>query len=123
MPVFVIILLRLNRQYERERSALEHDVPAAATAPILHRHVVMVFVDRLDLAAARAIQYARTLTPDELRAVHFVVDDDAASPPGGVAAARAVLGPAGAGRLPRPAPDPPPSSTSPASCRTARPRW
>ena len=57
---------------------LEVDVPAAATAPILRRHVVLVFVDRLDLASARAIQYARTLTPDELRAVHFVVDDDAA---------------------------------------------
>jgi amino acid transporter len=77
MPVVVFILLRLNRQYERERSALESDVPTAATAPILHRHVVLVFVDRLDLAAARAIQYARTLTPDELRAVHFVVDDEA----------------------------------------------
>jgi hypothetical protein len=37
-----------------------------------------MLVDRLDLAAARAIQYARTLTPDEMRAVHFVVDDDAA---------------------------------------------
>jgi hypothetical protein len=73
----VIILLRLNRQYERERVALETDVPTAATAPILRRHVVLVFVDRLDLAAARAIQYARTLTPDELRAVHFVVDDEA----------------------------------------------
>jgi amino acid transporter len=79
MPIFVVVLLRLNRQYEREREALEQDVPAAATAPILRRHVVMVFVDRLDLAAARAIQYARTLTPDELRAVHFVVDDDAAA--------------------------------------------
>jgi amino acid transporter len=79
MPVFVMILLRLNRQYEHERLALEQDVPAAATAPILRRHVVMVFVDRLDLAAARAIQYARTLTPDELRAVHFVVDEDAAA--------------------------------------------
>jgi amino acid transporter len=77
MPLVVIILLRLNRQYERERVALETDVPAAATAPILRRHVVMVLVDRLDLAAARAIQYARTLTPDELRAVHFVVDDEA----------------------------------------------
>ena len=76
------ILLRLNRQYERERVALEHDVPTAATAPILRRHVVMVFVDRLDLAAARAIQYARTLTPDELRAVHFVVDEDAGQPAG-----------------------------------------
>jgi amino acid transporter len=77
MPVVVFILLRLNRQYERERAALESDVPTAATAPILRRHVVLVFVDRLDLAAARAIQYARTLTPDELRAVHFVVDDEA----------------------------------------------
>jgi Amino acid permease len=77
MPVVVLLLLRLNREYERERVALESDLPAAATAPILRRHVVLVFVDRLDLAAARAIQYARTLTPDELRAVHFVVDDDA----------------------------------------------
>ncbi|HET6954209.1 MAG TPA: amino acid permease [Acidimicrobiales bacterium] len=78
MPLVVLVLLRLNRQYEQERVALEQDVPAAATAPILRNHVVLVFVDRLDLAAARAIQYARTLTPDELRAVHFVVDDDAA---------------------------------------------
>jgi amino acid transporter len=79
MPLVVVILLRLNRQYERERVALETDVPTAAKAPILRRHVVFVFVDRLDLAAARAIQYARTLTPDELRAVHFVVDEDAAA--------------------------------------------
>ncbi|HEY8543668.1 MAG TPA: amino acid permease, partial [Acidimicrobiales bacterium] len=78
MPLFVVLLLRLNRQYERERVLLEADVPAAATAPILRRHVVLVFVDRLDLAAARAIQYARTLTPDELRAVHFAVDQEAA---------------------------------------------
>jgi len=33
-----------------------------------------VFVDRLDLAVARAIQYARSLTPDDLRAVHFALD-------------------------------------------------
>ena len=38
----------------------------------------MVFVDRLDMASARAIQYARSLTPDELRAVHFVLDEDKA---------------------------------------------
>ena len=43
-------------------------------APILRRHVVLVFVDHLDLATARALQYARTLNPDELRAVHFVLD-------------------------------------------------
>jgi hypothetical protein len=78
LPVLVVVFLRLNRQYRSEAAHLVVDVPAAATAPILRRHVVLVFVDRLDLAAARAIQYARTLTPDELRAVHFVIDEDAA---------------------------------------------
>ncbi|MGQ0833234.1 MAG: amino acid permease [Microthrixaceae bacterium] len=75
LPILVAMLLRLNRQYSREAEELEHEVPAAATAPILRRHVVLVFVDELDAAAARAIQYARSLTPDELRAVHFVIDD------------------------------------------------
>ena len=78
MPVFVVMLLRLNRQYSREAVMLEEDVPAAAIAPILRRHVVLVFVDRLDMATARSIQYARTLTPDELRAVHFSLDEDRA---------------------------------------------
>jgi amino acid transporter len=74
IPVLVVILLRLNHQYREEAAELEHDAPKAAAAPILRRHVVMVLVDRLDLAAARAIQYARSLTPDELRAVHFAID-------------------------------------------------
>jgi amino acid transporter len=78
LPVMVVLLLRLNRQYVREEQILEEDVPAAATAPILRRHVVLVLVDSLDLASARAIQYARTLTPDEVRAVHFVIDDQRA---------------------------------------------
>jgi hypothetical protein len=34
----------------------------------------MVFVDRLDLAVARAMHFGRALRPDELRAVHFVID-------------------------------------------------
>lgn len=75
MPLFVMSLLRLNKQYVKEADLLEHDVVAAATAPILRRHVVLVFVDRLDMAGARAIQYARTLTPNELRVVHFAVDE------------------------------------------------
>ena len=78
MPAFVVMLLRVNRQYEKEAHHLEHDVSAAAIAPILRRHVVLVFVDRLDMAAARAIQYARTLTPDEMRAVHFALDEERA---------------------------------------------
>ena len=72
--VLVPTLIRLHKQYEVERRELEENVSNAAVAPILRRHVVLVFVDRLDLATARALQYARTLNPDELRAVHFVLD-------------------------------------------------
>jgi amino acid transporter len=74
VPIMVAVLVRLNRQYESEELELEHDAPALAEAPILRRHVALVLVDSLDVAAARAIQYARTLTPDELRAVHFDLD-------------------------------------------------
>ena len=72
--ILVPTLIRLHKQYEVERKELEENVSNAAVAPILRRHVVLVFVDRLDLATARALQYARTLNPDELRAVHFVLD-------------------------------------------------
>ena len=74
VPLLVLVLLRLNREYLEETEELRHDAPKAAAAPILGRHVVLILIDQLDLAAARAIHYARSLTPDELRAVHFAVD-------------------------------------------------
>ncbi|MBL8774811.1 MAG: amino acid permease [Acidimicrobiales bacterium] len=74
IPILVVVLFRLNRQYTHEAVELLEDAHAAASAPILRRHVVLVLVDTLDVAAARAIQYARTLTPDELRAVHLDLD-------------------------------------------------
>src|SRR3984893_1899947 len=74
VPIMVNGLTRLNKQYEAEAEELAEDAPKAAEAPILRRHVVFVLVETLDVASARAIQYARTLNPDELRAVHFVVD-------------------------------------------------
>jgi amino acid transporter len=75
LPLAVLLLLRLNRQYTQEETELEHEAELAATAPILRRHVVLVLIDRLDRSTARAIQYARTLTPDELRAVHIAADE------------------------------------------------
>ncbi|MDA8341226.1 MAG: amino acid permease [Actinomycetota bacterium] len=74
-PLMFFGLLRMHRQYLREAAQLEEGAPAAAEAPVLARHVVVVLVDRLDMATARALQYARTLMPDELRAVHFCIDD------------------------------------------------
>jgi hypothetical protein len=74
VPALVAVLVRLNRAYEAEEAELEEDAPKAAEVPIMRRHVVVVFIDTLNVAAARAMQYARTLSPDELRAVHFDLD-------------------------------------------------
>ena len=73
-PIMYFGLIRLHRQYVNEEKQLEEGAAEAAEAPVLSRHVVIVLVDRLDMATARALQYARTLHPDDLRAVHFVLD-------------------------------------------------
>jgi amino acid transporter len=73
-PLLYVGLIRLHGQYEKEETLLETGAIEASEAPILRRNVVIVLVDRLDMATARAIQYARTLTPDDLRAVHFDID-------------------------------------------------
>jgi amino acid transporter len=74
LPLGVGALLLLHRQYATEQEELEEDALDACEAPVLKRHAVIVLIDRLDLATARAVQYARTLTPDSLRIVHFAVD-------------------------------------------------
>jgi amino acid transporter len=79
VPILVALLVRLNRQYVAEAHQLEDEAHAAVTAPILSRHVVLVFVARLDQSTARAIQYARALIPDEMRAVHIAWDREAAA--------------------------------------------
>jgi hypothetical protein len=74
MPLGVLVLLRLHRQYVNEEAQLQAGASQACEAPVLRHHVVVVLVDRMDLATARAVQYARTLSPDQLRAVHFAID-------------------------------------------------
>jgi amino acid transporter len=73
-PIMYFGLIRLHRQYMVEEVQLEEGASEAAEAPVLSRHAVVVLVDRLDMATARALQYARTLHPDELRAIHFALD-------------------------------------------------
>src|SRR3984957_9866395 len=75
MPLIVFALVRTNREYREEDAVLEEGAAVAACeARVLRRHVVVILVDKIDLATARAIQYARTLTPDDLHAVHFNID-------------------------------------------------
>jgi hypothetical protein len=88
-PLGWFALVRLNRQYRRE----SHSLDAAATVALANgatgvadapardglkahypRHTILVFVDRLDLAVLRALRYAGSLRPTELRAVHLQID-------------------------------------------------
>ena len=48
--------------------------PASASLPTLTRNTVLVLVDSVDLAVIKALRYARSLRPVELRAVHFMID-------------------------------------------------
>ena len=76
MPILIYGLMKTNAQYRVEDAVLDEGVALqACEAPVLRRHTAIVLVDRIDLATARAIQYARSLTPDELYAVHFNVDN------------------------------------------------
>ncbi len=74
-PLGVWALIRINREYREEAAALEN-VPAYTTdRPHWRRHVVYVLVENLDLAAVKALRYAHELRPDEVRAVHIVIDE------------------------------------------------
>jgi amino acid transporter len=74
-PILIFLLIRLNQRYREEAEVLgETAAAAAAEAQPLRRHVALVMVDRLDLATARAIQYAKSLNVDNIRAVHFAID-------------------------------------------------
>ena len=80
-PLLWLVLMRLNRQYRDEARSLDLVTAAGkdgATAPNYARHVVLVLVDRLDLAVIRALRYAGSLRPTELRAVHVMLDSEAA---------------------------------------------
>jgi amino acid transporter len=75
LPALVLIFLRLHAQYVREDAELERGLASALKAKTLKRHTIFVFVDRFDLATVRALQYAKTLGSEEIRAIHFQLDE------------------------------------------------
>jgi amino acid transporter len=78
-PVMVFGLIRLNREYREEAAALGSITPEVLSCPPnFSRHVVLVFVNDLDLAVIGALRYGQTLKATELRAVHFALDGAAA---------------------------------------------
>jgi amino acid transporter len=81
-PIMWLALMRLNSQYRAEARSLNLVTNALSKrgvgAPNYARHVVLVLVDRLDLAVVRGLRYAGSLRPTELRAVHISLDSDRA---------------------------------------------
>jgi hypothetical protein len=75
VPVMVVLLVRLNRQYESEKRQLKVEARRVSSMEVRRRHSVIVMVGRLDRSTARALQYARSLAPDSLRAVHIATDE------------------------------------------------
>jgi amino acid transporter len=82
-PVLWLGLVRLNTQYRSEARALDLVTGGgrgdAARTDHYPRHVILVLVDRLDIAVIRALRYAGSLHPTDLRAVHLVIDPQAAA--------------------------------------------
>jgi len=80
-PIGWLALMKLNSQYRAEARSL--DLATAlrkdqSEAPHYGRHTIVVLVDRLDLAVLRALRYAGSIRPTDLRVVHVVVDTSAA---------------------------------------------
>jgi amino acid transporter len=73
-PPAVWGLIQLNRRYRREADALA-EAPASASLPTLNATTVLVLVDSVDLAVVKALRYARSQRPTELRAVHLMIDN------------------------------------------------
>jgi amino acid transporter len=74
-PIGVFALVRLHRQYTREQATLSYVGQRATQSPNFSRGTTIVLVDDVDLSVLGAIRYARSKRPQDLRAVHFVLDD------------------------------------------------
>jgi amino acid transporter len=80
IPLIILTLSRTHRRYETEKQVLAEEVTIEKTdaKALLHKEVV-VLVDGVDLATARALQLARSVAAGgPVRVVHFSIDDERA---------------------------------------------
>ena len=75
VPVMIWVLVRLNRQYERERQMLEAGLPPFDRRSV-GRPVALVVVDDLDRKTVHALQYAKTIRSNSAIAVHAIRDGE-----------------------------------------------
>jgi len=75
VPIMVFILVRVNKTYENEEEDLLEGL-GAIDRPLPSRHIVVVLVDDLDEKTYHALQYALTIRPAGIQAVHLDTDAD-----------------------------------------------
>ena len=79
VPVGVVLLVHLNRTYERERGDLQLTMDDL-TAPAKPRHDIVILVERLDAGTAHALRYAKQISPfglhSQVTALHLAVDSE-----------------------------------------------
>jgi hypothetical protein len=73
VPVMIWILVRLNRQYEREDEMLDEGLPPFDRGSV-GRPAVLVMVEDLDRKTVHALQYAKTIRSSSTSAVHVAHD-------------------------------------------------
>ena len=76
-PIAVFGLLRLHRQYLREEEALTV-TSGRQQSNVITKHQILVLINSVDLATLGTIRYGKSLNPHQIKAVHFVMDDDIA---------------------------------------------
>ena len=74
VPILVVLLVRMARQYEREARELERDLDSFTVDALRPMPVTLLLVDEIDTKTIHALQYAKTIRADDIRAVH--IEDD-----------------------------------------------
>jgi hypothetical protein len=70
VPVMVFVLVRMNHQYEREHRELEEHLQPFDRSDI-RKPTAVLLVEDLDRKTMHALQYAKTIRPEAVYAVHF----------------------------------------------------
>jgi amino acid transporter len=79
VPLLVFALSRTHHRYEAEQEVMAGTAAARIQEPPLRKNVVVVLINSLDLATARALRLARAIgIESEVRVVHFMVDQERA---------------------------------------------
>src|SRR5207248_3962390 len=71
-PAFMLLFKKIHKHYDE--ACLLTRLPPAPPSELSLNHAVVVPIARVDRPAVKALEYARTLSP-QVTAVHVAVDD------------------------------------------------